>query len=108
VQNAKETLNPHKHPTLVALGEKYSKTPAQIMLRWHIQIGNSAIPKSVNASRIKENFAVFDFALTLEEILCIEKLDTGVRGGPDPEVITTKTFAFSIDNSPEADNSNRE
>ena len=104
VPNSKEILNPHKHPVLVALGEKYDKTPAQIMLRWHIQIGNCVIPKSVNASRIKENFDVFDFTLTAEDIMSIEKLDTGVRGGPDPEVITTKTYAFAIDNSPEADN----
>ncbi|MBI1759917.1 MAG: aldo/keto reductase [Acidobacteria bacterium] len=106
--NSKDTLNPHKHPTLVALGEKYEKTPAQIMLRWHVQIGNCAIPKSVNADRIKENFAVFDFALTPEDILSIENLDTGVRGGPDPEIITTTTFGFTIDNSPQADNANRE
>ena len=106
--NSKDSLNPHKHPTLVALGEKYKKSPAQIMLRWHIQIGNCAIPKSVNASRIKENFAVFAFALTPVEISNIEKLDTGVRGGPDPEVITTTTFGFAIDNTPEADNANRE
>jgi diketogulonate reductase-like aldo/keto reductase len=105
--NAPEGLNPHKHPTLVALGKKYHKTPAQIMLRWHIQIGNSAIPKSVNPKRIKENFAVFDFTLTAEELLSIERLDTGVRGGPDPEIITTTTFGFSIDNSPEADDINR-
>jgi diketogulonate reductase-like aldo/keto reductase len=104
IPNSQDTLNPHKHPTLLALGEKYKKTPAQIMLRWHIQIGNSAIPKSVNAGRIKENFDVFDFSLTPEEISNIEKLDTGVRGGPDPEIITTTTFGFSIDNSPEADN----
>lgn len=105
--NSKETLNPHKHPTLLALGEKYKKTPAQIMLRWHIQIGNSAIPKSVNAARIKENFEVFDFSLSPDEISSIEKLDTGVRGGPDPEIITTTTFGFTINNSPEADNANR-
>jgi len=100
---AQEALNPHKHPTLVALGEKYDKTPAQVMLRWHIQIGNSAIPKSVSASRIKENFDVFDFALAPDEIVSIEALDTGVRGGPDPAIITTEMFGFAVDNSPEAD-----
>lgn len=106
--NAKDALNPHKHPALVALGEKYLKTPAQIMLRWHLQIGNCAIPKSVNADRIKTNLAVFDFALTPEDIASIEALDTGVRGGPDPETITPTTFGFTIDNSPQADNANRE
>lgn len=83
IPNAPEGLNPHNHPVLVALGEKYHKTPAQIMLRWQIQIGNSAIPKSVNPKRIKENFDVFDFTLTAAEIASIENLDTGVRGGPD-------------------------
>jgi diketogulonate reductase-like aldo/keto reductase len=57
----------------------------------------------VNANRISEDFAVFDFTLTPDEISSIEALDTGVRGGPDPEVITTETFGFAIDNTPEAD-----
>lgn len=108
VPNSKDALNPHKHPTLVALGEKYKKTPAQIMLRWHIQIGNCAIPKSFNAARIKENFAIFDFELSAEDISSIDKLNTGVRGGPDPEIITTTTFGFTIDNSPQADDAFRQ
>ena len=56
------------------------------MLRWHLQRGRSAIPKSVTPSRIAENFAVTDFELATDELAAIDALDTGVRGGPDPEV----------------------
>jgi diketogulonate reductase-like aldo/keto reductase len=55
------------------------------MLRWHLQQGRSAIPKSTNPARIAENFDVFDFELSAEEITRIDALDTGVRHGPDPD-----------------------
>jgi diketogulonate reductase-like aldo/keto reductase len=100
-------LNPLKHPTVLAIAEKYKKTPAQVVLRWQIDHGNCAIPKSIHAERIKENFGVFDFKLTADEIANIDKLDTGVRGGPDPETLNTKTFSFTVDNRPEADNAVR-
>lgn len=100
-------LNAIKHPTVLALAEKYNKTGAQIVLRWQLDHGNCAIPKSVYAERIKENFDVFDFKLSPEEIAEIDQLDTGVRGGPNPETLDTKTFPFKIDNSPEADNAVR-
>ncbi|RYZ77729.1 MAG: aldo/keto reductase [Proteobacteria bacterium] len=100
-------LNPLKHPTVLAIAEKYKKTPAQVVLRWQIDHGNCAIPKSVHAARIKENFGVFDFTLMAEEVANIDKLDTGVRGGPNPETLDTKTFSFKIDNSVEADNAAR-
>ena len=61
------------------LGTKYKKTPAQIVLRWHIQSGFITIPKSSNAERIKENFDIFDFELTEEEMSEINKLD-GKKG----------------------------
>ncbi len=96
-------LNPLKHPTVLAIAGKYKKTPAQVVLRWQLDHGNCPIPKSVHAERIKENFNVFDFKLTPEEIANIDKLDTGVRGGPNPETLDTKTFTLKIDNSPEAD-----
>ena len=68
------------------------------MLRWHIEHGISAIPKSVKPHRIAENFDVFDFALTPEEITAIDALDAGIRGGPDPELINTELYPFKAEN----------
>ena len=70
--------------TIKAIAVNHNKTPAQVMLRWHLQEGRSVIPKSTNPDRIVENFNVFDFELTKDEIADINSLDTGVRGGPDP------------------------
>ena len=78
------------------MGGKYGKSAAQIMLRWGIQEGRSVIPKSVNPARIAENFDVFDFELTAEELAAIDALDTGVRGGPVPGSITPQTFKREI------------
>jgi diketogulonate reductase-like aldo/keto reductase len=66
------------------------------MLRWHLQEGRSAIPKSTKAARIAENFDVFDFELTSGELVAIDALDTGVRGGPEPDKITLETFRREI------------
>ena len=66
------------------------------MLRWHLQQGRSAIPKSINPSRIAENFAVFDFELTADELGRIDALDTGVRSGPDPDVARIERFSMVI------------
>jgi 2,5-diketo-D-gluconate reductase A len=63
-------------PTIAALAEKYGKTPGQIVLRWHIELGLVAIPKSANPARIAQNIEVFDFALTGEEIAAVSALDT--------------------------------
>ncbi|TAN11553.1 MAG: aldo/keto reductase [Burkholderiaceae bacterium] len=71
--------------TLVGIGQRYGKTPAQVMLRWHIQQGRQVIPKSTRKARIAENFDIFDFSLTDAELARIDALDKGVRGGPDPE-----------------------
>lgn len=73
-------------PALAEIGAKYDKTPAQVVLRWHIQLGNIAIPKSVTPSRIKENIEVFDFELGPEDMATINGLDEGRRLGPDPVV----------------------
>jgi diketogulonate reductase-like aldo/keto reductase len=83
-------------PTLLAIAHEYGKSAAQVMLRWHLQEGRSAIPKSVKPSRIAENFDVFDFELTREQIAAIDALETGVRGGPDPETITLEKFGREI------------
>ena len=66
------------------------------MLRWHLQQGRSVIPKSVTPSRIAENFDVFGFELTDQELATIDGLDTGVRGGPEPEQITREAFGRDI------------
>lgn len=71
-------------PTIGQIAEGHGKSPAQVMLRWGIQEGRSVIPKSTNPTRIAENFDVFDFELSADEIARIDALDTGVRGGPDP------------------------
>ena len=73
-------------PTIAAIATDHGKTPAQVMLRWQLQHGRSAIPKSTNPARIAENFAVFDFELTAGEMSRIDALDTGVRNGPDPDL----------------------
>ena len=73
------------HPTLTDLGVKYGKTPAQIVLRWHIELGVVAIPKSANPVRIAQNIDIFDFALTDDEIAAISALDTGEDQGVDSD-----------------------
>ena len=70
---------------LVAIGQKYGKSPAQVMLRWHIQQGLIAIPKSVHEERIKQNIDIFDFELSEDDMSQIALLDTGERQGPDPD-----------------------
>jgi diketogulonate reductase-like aldo/keto reductase len=66
------------------------------MLRWHLQQGRQVIPKSVTPSRIAENFDVFDFELTNEQLTALDGLDTGVRGGPDPESVTREKYGMVI------------
>lgn len=83
-------------PVLSEIAGKYGKTPAQVMLRWHLQEGRSAIPKSVNPERIAANFDVFDFELSGDDLATINGLDTGVRGGPDPESVTPEAFGRDI------------
>ena len=67
------------------LADKYGKTPAQIVIRWHLDNGLVVIPKSVTPSRIAENFDVWDFRLDKDELGEIAKLDKGKRLGPDPD-----------------------
>jgi diketogulonate reductase-like aldo/keto reductase len=83
-------------PTLLEIARQYGKSAAQVMLRWHLQEGRSAIPKSVKPARIAENFDVFDFELTRDEVAAIDALDTGVRGGPEPDTITLETHGRPI------------
>ena len=83
-------------PVIGGIAEAHGKTPAQVMLRWHLQRGRSVIPKSTKPQRIAENIDVFDFDLSTEEVAAIDALDTGQRGGPEPESITLESFGRPI------------
>ncbi|MFI2236328.1 aldo/keto reductase [Streptomyces chrestomyceticus] len=76
-----------KNTTVTELAEKYGRTPAQIVLRWHLQLGNVVIPKSVTPSRIKENIDVFGFELDDADMSALAALDSGTRLGPDPDTM---------------------
>lgn len=71
-------------PALAAVAGKHGRTPAQVVLRWHLQLGNVVIPKSVTPERIRENIDVFGFELDAEDLAAIDALDNGGRLGPDP------------------------
>ncbi|WP_308196825.1 aldo/keto reductase [Arthrobacter bambusae] len=83
-------------PVIARIAAEHGKTPAQVMLRWHLQEGRSAIPKSVKPERITANFDVFDFELTDDQVTTIDGLNTGLRGGPEPETVTPEAFAREI------------
>jgi diketogulonate reductase-like aldo/keto reductase len=83
-------------PVIGEVAEAHRKSPAQVMLRWGIQHGRSVIPKSTKPSRIAENIDVFDFELTSDQMAAIDALDTGRRGGPEPEAITLEAFGRDI------------
>jgi diketogulonate reductase-like aldo/keto reductase len=83
-------------PVIGAIAQAHGKTPAQVMLRWHLQQGRSAIPKSTKPQRIAENLDVFDFQLTDQQLTAIDSLDTGTRGGPEPADITLADFGRPI------------
>ncbi len=72
-------------PTITQLAEAHGKTPGQVVIRWHLQLGNVVIPKSVTPARIEQNFDVLDFHLSEGELAAIEALDAGERTGPDPD-----------------------
>ena len=83
-------------PTINEIATAYGKAPGQVMLRWHLQQGRQAIPKSVTPSRMAENLDIFDFELTTDQLAAIDALDTGVRGGPDPEQMTRESRRIEI------------
>jgi len=86
---SKSTL---EDPVILEIAAAHGKSAAQVMLRWGVQEGRSVIPKSVKPARIAENFDIFDFALTPDELAAIDALDTNERGGPNPDTITLETF----------------
>ena len=83
-------------PVIQDTASAHAKTPAQVMLRWGLQHGRSVIPKSTKPSRITENINVFDFELSTDEMAAIDGLDTGRRGGPEPDTITLQAFGREI------------
>ena len=83
-------------PRLLEIARQHGKSAAQVMLRWHPQEGRSAIPKSTKPARIAENLDVLDFGLCGEQVAAIDALDTGVRGGPEPDSITLEAYGVEI------------
>ena len=82
--------------TIQTIASKLGKSAAQVMLRWHLQQGRSAIPKSTNPSRIAENFDVFDFRLTDDDLARLDSLDRGRRGGPDPDEADPSKWGLEV------------
>jgi diketogulonate reductase-like aldo/keto reductase len=76
------------NPTIVSVAEAHGKTPAQVLIRWSIQLGNVVIPRSSSPERVRSNLDVFDFELTDDEMATINGLDDGTRFRPDPEIYT--------------------
>jgi diketogulonate reductase-like aldo/keto reductase len=83
-------------PVIGAIARAHDKSAAQAMLRWHLQQGRPVIPKSIKAHRMAENFDVFDFDLTDDELAAVDGLDTAQRGGPEPAEITLESFGRPI------------
>ena len=91
--DARSTL---EDPVILKIAGEHGKSAAQVMLRWHLQEGRSAIPKSVEPTRIAENFDIFDFSLSADQMAAIRALDTGRRSGPEPENITLANYGMPI------------
>jgi 2,5-diketo-D-gluconate reductase A len=72
-------------PTIEEIAARHGRSPAQVVLRWHVQLGNVVIPKSVTPSRIEENFSLFDFELSDDDMDKLSELSRGERTGPDPD-----------------------
>lgn len=82
--------------TLQRIAAGTGKSAAQVMLRWHLQQGRSAIPKSTNPERIAQNFDIFDFELSADQLAAIDALDRGVRNGPDPTADNARYMELTI------------
>ena len=95
-RDGQHTQHPATTRSSAEIATAHGKIPAQVMLRWHLQQGRSVIPKSTKPARIAENIDVFDFDLTADELAAIDALDTGQRGGPEPEAITLESFGRPI------------
>ncbi|MFF2361259.1 aldo/keto reductase [Streptomyces sp. NPDC058122] len=83
-------------PAVTAIAKAHGKSPAQVLLRWGLQQGRSVIPKSTKRERIAENLDVFDFDLSADELTALDALETGRRGGPEPDAVTLADFGRAI------------
>ncbi|MBK3638497.1 aldo/keto reductase [Streptomyces sp. MBT97] len=83
-------------PAVTRIAEAHGKSAAQVLLRWGIQQGRSVIPKSTKRHRIAENIDVFDFDLAVDELSALDALETGRRGGPEPEDVTLADYGRAI------------
>ncbi|GAA4600664.1 aldo/keto reductase [Actinoallomurus liliacearum] len=81
---------------VTGIAQAHGKSPAQVLLRWGLQHGRSVIPKSTRRERIAENIDVFDFELTADELAALDALETGRRGGPEPEAVTLGSYGRAI------------
>ena len=89
----KSTFN---DPVILGIARAHGKSAAQVMLRWQLQLGHSVIPKLVHPERIAQNFEVFDFLPSPEQMDEVSSLETGVRGGPEPGSITLEAYGREI------------
>lgn len=96
VDYATEHASPLQDPVIAEIAAAHGKTPAQIILRWHLQEGRQVIPKSVRPARIAENVDVFDVELSDKELARIDALEKGMRGGPEPASMTLEQFGRLI------------
>jgi diketogulonate reductase-like aldo/keto reductase len=83
-------------PTITEIADTHGKSAAQVMLRWGVQQGRSVIPKSVNPQRIVQNAEIFDFELTDDDMTRIDALNTGTRGGPDPDEVDPSSWGLEV------------
>jgi diketogulonate reductase-like aldo/keto reductase len=88
--------SPLDHPVVVRIAQEHGKTAAQVLLRWQMEHGFIAIPKSVHPERITENADIFGFSLSAEEVSAIDDLDKGVRMGSDPILFTAQSYKVDI------------
>ena len=86
--------------TVTAIARQHGKTPAQVLLRWHLQQGRSTIPKSTDPDRIRQNIDVLEFELSAQEVSALDALETGRRGGPDPDAVDPSSWGVGV---PEAE-----
>ncbi len=88
--------HPLEHPVIAGIAARLGKSPAQVIIRWHLDQGFSVIPKSVRTERIRANFDVLDFTLAAEDLAQIDALDTGQRAGPDPQTFAVDTYPADV------------